>query len=267
MMADGPATASAVNALIAELRDYHLVIDRSQRQLMLTPTGLDVARQITREPAGEERTRLLRIAVLRHVGRLVGQGHADPTHGVPLATFHAEPDSVISGVAATVYESFAAVRWLATAGLLGPLDSRSRTSPISLKINLARDGQQCLERYNGDPQAMEQAQQTQPGNTVHINQSTGFVIGNHNQFHQHIDQAVNLDKARWAVEAVLELLPQSGLAGAADGEIRRYAAEVIQELDQPEPDHSRIRAFRPAMLRIAEASAAGAIGTLLTLPW
>lgn len=51
------------------------------------------------------------------------------------------------------------------------------------------------------------------------------------------------------------------------GEIRRYAAEVIQEIDQPEPDQSRIRALRAAMLRIGEASVAGVISTLLAMLW
>ncbi|MEU8310607.1 hypothetical protein AB0C84_44310 [Actinomadura sp. NPDC048955] len=116
---------------------------------------------------------------------------------------------------------------------------------------------------------MEPVRQTRSGSTftTTVMGGTGIVIEMDRQVCQTIDQAVNLDKVRWTVEVLLTLLPQSGLTGPHEGKIRHYAAEIIQELVLPAPDHSRIRALRADMLRIGEASSVGVIRALLTIPW
>lgn len=227
-------------------------------RLILTEPGMRQAQDEQARFADTARLRGLRMALLGWVGQ-----HATGPHTVSLDAFLGSPSSVVDGIASTMTEVHRAARWLANHGWIHQTPGGiPAVTAAPIPVSLTHEGLVCIDEYGGDPWAMRAA--LRRGDTLNVR---GNVAIASQHFSQHADMSsrtqMNVDALRDFAQAVLHNLPKLELDSAKQQEAQRQATEILTETDQPESDHSKLRALLSSLRAILEGAAGNALAEAL----
>jgi len=231
-----------IRSLVAQCAQMGLLVDLSVHEGAfggLTHAGardVEARRQRREDPA-------LRAAAARNGLLLWFYGQALADVHLPVTERVLESDeSMFEGARLTAREVDRAADHLAKKGLIKGTRVAQRDGPVRAEITST--GEDCVEHFGGDVAEWTRAQ-TRGGTTVTnsigtFNNHGGAVAVGSTNVNQDVHVGVQADDLVRLTQALLAELPKLGLAPAVQEAARDALDEVGREVEQAEPDTSRV---------------------------